>query len=109
MDVLEFVKQHKRMCESVNCTRCPLKDSGPSCCKLESVTEKTVKAVEDWAAAHPAKTRQSEFLKQWPDTMLDPKGILDICPIQLAKEYRQRKCGTNCDACRRKFWLKEVE
>ena len=80
VDVLEFVKQHKRMCESVNCTRCPLKDRGPSCCKLESVTEKTVKAVEEWAAAHPAKTRQSEFLKQWPNAELDREGLIIICP-----------------------------
>nr|DAF90289.1 MAG TPA: hypothetical protein [Podoviridae sp. cthau23] len=28
--------------------------------------EYIVKEVEEWSAAHPAKTRQSEFLKQWP-------------------------------------------
>ena len=105
MDVLEFVKQRKRMCKTLRCENCALRSEN-NCTRI---TEESVKAVEEWAAAHPAKTRQSEFLKQWPDTMLDPKGILDICPIQLAKEYRQRKCGTNCDACRREFWLKEVE
>ena len=105
MDVLEFAKQYKRMCNTIKCSECALLTETNCRC----ISEKAVKAVEDWATAHPAKTRQSEFLKQWPDTMLDPKGILDLCPIQLAKEYRQRKCGTNCDACRREFWLNEVE
>lgn len=110
MDVLEFVKQHKMMCESVNCTRCPLKDSGPSCCKLESVTEKTVKAVEDWAAAHPAKTRQSEFLKQWPNAKLDGDGVLTVCPDAVNKgECFKCDIGKKCAECCREFWLKEVE
>lgn len=110
MDVLEYIKQHKRMCESTNCSRCPLKANGPSCFRLESITEKAVKAVEEWAAAHPAKTRQSEFLKQWPNAKLDGDGVLTVCPDAVNKgECFKCDIGKMCAECCREFWLKEVE
>lgn len=80
--------------------------------------EQMVRVVEEWSAAHPRKTRQSVFLEQWPDANVDKStGVLIICPAALKKEYRDDKGACNaysietgvCAACRREFWMQEVE
>lgn len=73
-----------------------------------------VKFVERWAVAHPIKTRQSEFLKQWPDASIDDLGVLKVCPSPISTSHRNAHggctySGGNCSDCRRKFWLAEVE
>lgn len=72
------------------------------------------KAVEEWAAEYPRKTRQDVFLEQWPDAELDADGVLEISPCSLSKKYE--KDGGSCDDrtkkcrdCRREFWMQEVE
>lgn len=72
-----------------------------------------VKFVERWAVAHPIKTRQSEFLKQWPDASIDDLGVLKVCPSPISTSHRNAHggctySGGNCSDCRRKFWLAEV-
>lgn len=74
-----------------------------------------VKFVEQWAAEHPVKTRQSVFLEQYPEARLSEDGILLICPRTISAEYRDEddscnrvKYGT-CADCRREFWSTEVE
>lgn len=76
--------------------------------------EGMVKAAEQWAAEHPAKTRQSVFLEQYPKAELDVCGVVTICPAPLSDDYRNSGGGckhpsTACFECRRKFWLAEVE
>ena len=73
-----------------------------------------VKFVEQWAVAHPTKTRQSVFLEQYPEARLMQDGVLSICPIAISSAYRGEdgSCANpseKCDDCRRKFWLTEVE
>lgn len=74
-----------------------------------------VKFVEQWGAAHPAKTRQSEFLKQWPEAGLMQDGVITICPLMISAAYRDRNGACNksqsdrCADCKREFWLAEVE
>lgn len=74
-----------------------------------------VKFVEQWAAEHPAKTRQSVFLEQYPETRLSEDGILLICPRMISAEYRGEDDSCNrvnygtCADCRREFWSAEVE
>lgn len=74
-----------------------------------------VKFVEQWAAAHPIKTRQSEFLKQWPETALMQDGVITICPLMISAAYRDKNgaCNKNqsdtCADCKRQFWSTEVE
>jgi hypothetical protein len=73
-----------------------------------------VKFVERWAVAHPIKTRQSEFLKQWPDASIDDLGVLKVCPSPISTSHRNAHggctySGGNCSGCRREFWLAEVE
>lgn len=69
-----------------------------------------VKFVEQWAAEHPAKTRQSEFLKLFPGADVgETDGCLTLCPCNIYGKM-WKECGTpKCSECRRKFWLTEVE
>lgn len=120
MDAVRFIEESKRMCSlHDNCLECCARADDGSC-KLHtlygvSATEK-IELIEAWYAAHPRKTRQSVFLDQWPDAMIDETGILAICPAALTKEGRDDKgvCGTYsietcvCKPCRREFWMQEV-
>lgn len=73
--------------------------------------EGMVEAAEQWAAEHPVKTRQSEFLKQFPNAPIYTNThnvALDPC---LVDTTLRGHCptGRGCDICRREFWLAEVE
>ena len=113
MDAIEYVKQRKRMCDYyVNCADCPADDYG-GCTSLNEIPN-LVPIVEKWAKAHPIKTRQSEFLKQWPDAEIGDDGILSIAPCQLNVELLQCESQKDCEErgvcgkCRCDFWLKEI-
>lgn len=72
-----------------------------------------VKFVEQWAAAHPIKTRQSVFLKMLPNVPLNDKGQPAFCPKLLDTEYHPvGSCCLDVDICQRcmdNFWGQEVE
>ena len=106
MDAVEFIRQVRRMG----------KQKGEATCfKLEEIDTEIVKQVEQWAKAHPEKTRQSEFLKQWPDAEISDDGLLSIAPCQLNVELLQCESQDDCEErgvcgkCRCDFWLKEIE
>lgn len=117
MDAVEFLKTLCRMC-NCECYNCEFKKrlSGFETCTVWRKThpDEAVAIVEKWAAAHPAKTRQSEFLKQWPEASIDDLGVLKVCPSPISTSHRNAHggctySGGNCSDCRRKFWLAEVE
>ena len=114
MDAVEYVKQRERMCDYyVNCGDCPADDYG-ECTSLNEIPN-LVPIVEKWAKAHPIKTRQSEFLKMWPDAEIGDDGYPSVAPCQLYKDMEEKDengvCCKNCGCgiCRRDFWLKEIE
>lgn len=106
MDAVEYVKQCRRMTANDVQIRSVL--GGWS-------AEAVVEQVEQWAKEHPAKTRQNEFLKQWPDAEIGDDGYPSVAPYQLYKEMEEKDkngvCCKNCGCgiCRRDFWLKEIE
>ena len=117
MDAVKFVKTLGRMCNA-ECIRCEFwkrKSSGESCTSWQKThPEEAVAIVEQWAKEHPAKTRQSMFLEQYPEARLMQDGVLAICPIAISSAYRGEdgSCANpseKCDDCRREFWLAEVE
>ena len=73
-----------------------------------------VPIVEQWAKEHLVKTRQSEFLKMWPDAEISDDGFPSIAPCQLDVRFihgkTQKDCEDRgvCNKCRRDFWLKEI-
>ena len=114
MDAVEYVKQRDRMCDYyVNCGDCPA-GNYEGCASLNEISN-MVPIVEQWVKAHPIKTRQSEFLKQWPDAEIGDDGYPSVAPCQLYKDMEEKDengvCCKNCGCgiCRRDFWLKEIE
>ena len=114
MDAVEFLKALGRLCNNYLCgDNCPLIDS----CDDESDDGyvRKVQIVEQWAKEHPVKTRQSEFLKMWPDAEVGDDGYPSVAPCQLYKDIEEKDengvCCKNCGCaeCRRDFWLKEIK
>lgn len=69
--------------------------------------------VEKWSKENPIKTRQSEFLEQYPEADLNALGVIPICPLRIIKthENSNRICkttGKTCDDCMQEFWNEEI-
>ena len=98
MDAVKFIEERNRMCGTMS--------------EVWGVdAEQIVKNTEEWAAAHPRKTRQDVFLEQWPEAIVE-YGVLTICPkvVLGRKGWMGNGCGgTLCNACRSEFWGQEVE
>ena len=127
MDAVEFIKESNRMCKAFN-DNCKSKDGSNFYCGLrhesnkneESCDEyiknhpdKAVAIVEKWAKEHPQKTRQSEFLKMFPRAERGEDGLIVFCPENFDSkiECPSKKGGGygQCNECRKKYWLEEVE
>lgn len=120
MDAVEYLKTLKRICKEHNpmCPDCPAFPlCGASGDYIRFATpEKITKAVEDvesWRKEHPTKTRQSEFLKMFPNAILNDgtPHTPPIKPCLLEPLFLAAKCENpdSCLACRRKFWTEEIE
>lgn len=71
--------------------------------------EGMVQAAEQWAAEHPIKTRQSEFLKHYPDALILAHGCLNACPMDVFSDADINCNAQSCFECKKAFWLAEVE
>lgn len=117
MDAVKFFKTAKRLCKDQGCRKCPACKEGVcmvmSMIRLDDNSVKsiveTISKVEQWAKDHPVKTRQSEFLKLFPNAQKSD-GIINICPILIDEDYKSTsEClGTRCNVCRQLFWNGEV-
>lgn len=107
MDAIEFVKQLRRMDEKgVSKNRFIYPRVG----RETDLPEDVVAEVEEWAKMNPIKTRQSVFLEQWPNCMVDRDGTVGMCPKNVDKNYTcDLNRYTGCLDCRREFWMQEVE
>ena len=119
MDAIKFIKESNRMCLSFDqCVGCPAIDKCSSLCKMnpdrECSAEEKLSIVEKWSKEHPAKTRQSVFLDQYPEARIRSDGVLSVCPAAISSEHRLNDGGCSgssksCDNCCREFWVQEVE
>ena len=114
MDAVEYVKQRERMCDYyVNCGDCPASNY-ERCASLDEIPN-LVPIVEKWAKEHLVKTRQSEFLKMWPDAEISDDGLPSVAPCQLdvrlIHDESKEDCRYRgvCGKCRLDFWLKEIK
>lgn len=106
MDAVKFIEEHRRMYKVTGKHLPTLAEGIPA--------EDVVKEVEEWAAAHPRKTRKSVFLEQYPEALVFDGGTLSACPVLFSSEYRNAYGGCaspygSCAECRREFWMQEVE
>ena len=114
MDAVKFFEEAKRMCDRFgDCEECPLKPENSIACKLSFCLigidnhETMVAIVEKWASEHPVKTRQSEFLKMFPNAKID-NGCICICPKDADATLHAKLCVPFCKTCLREYWLAEV-
>lgn len=119
MDTVNFLKNVTRMCHSGvgGCFDCKLWDIEKNDCRVLSHGDKkyyenTIKIVEEFAVGHPAKTRQSEFLKMYPRAKIND-GMIDICPAKMCGdvkcEYSTLERIKRCSECHKDYWLSEIE
>jgi hypothetical protein len=106
MDAVKFIEEHRRMYKVTGKHLPTLAEGIPA--------EDVVKEVEEWAAAHPRKTRKSVFLEQYPEALVFDGGTLSACPVFFSFGYRNAYGGCaspygSCADCRREFWMQEVE
>lgn len=107
MDALEFIKAIKQMLRA--------EANNSTVQKYISAYKKNdcegmVKAAEQWAAAHPIKTRQSEFLKLFPYARVKKaNGLPIVSPCDLDVKLAGECEGIPCQECWKDFWLAEVE
>ena len=120
MTALEFLKERKRICHTYPvCEGCPINDklvhyddNTRRHCNdfLGSDPEEAIEIVGQWVEEHSVRTRQSEFLKIFPNASLDSNRIVDICPraTDAATATCENGAYEGCSSCRQKYWLSEV-
>lgn len=116
MDAIKFLKGFREICFTANqdCKDCVMSSS---CCfspnELSNDNlENMVAKVEDWYKKNPPKTRQSEFLKIFPNPIMNKNNYIDIfpCEIDCTRFGNKEDCvGRDCDECRREYWFQEVD
>lgn len=104
-----MTKKRKYGVCKLKCTDCPLSvknnGTGVSCESLEMFyPEKAVVIVQKWSDEHSQKTYLSEFLKKYPNALLNDNGLpKSVCLYNLGladcKEYH------NCVEC----WNQAIE
>lgn len=115
-DKEKLLRDWKRMCKAYGaCSRCAItQETGEEKLCLIWAGEnpiKAIKVIEKWAAEHPVKTRQSEFLGQFPNAEMN-EGALTIMPCSIDTRLVQTDCcnnSSNCQRCRKEYWSQEVE
>ena len=113
MDAVKFLKTLGRMCnaECIKCEFWKRRGKGESCNSWQkNHPEEAVAIVEQWAAEHPIKTRQSEFLEHYPGARISIHGCLNTCPMDVFSDAEINCINAQpCFECKKAFWLAEVE
>lgn len=104
MDAVKFVKERRRMFDVTG------EYPKYNLFSLTISAENVVKEVEEWSAAHPCKTRSSEFLKNYPNA-INCEGVPIICPKTIDERYNPCSgCSRiDCYDCKKEYWMQEVE
>ncbi len=81
MDAVKYFKEKARMSQNCNigCDNCLLGTASDlldvACADFEQFKpDEAVKIVEEWAKAHPQKTRKQDFFEKYPNAPKDEKG-----------------------------------
>lgn len=106
--------QTGEVCE-ISCEECPLSSmnngEGIVCSDFETCyPEKAIAIIQKWSDKHPQKTYLTEFLKNYPNTLLNDDGTPKrICPHELGliskNNCRINRINRNCVEC----WNQPIE
>lgn len=130
MDAVEYEKVRFRMCrthilEKGDCEGCKAYRILRRRCGFvvdmvtdevgdKNAIEKNIAIVEQWAKDNPTKTRQSEFLKQFPNADMQRINTLFPCvmdqTVRTARciKYKGVGCPRKCVECRNDYWNEEI-
>lgn len=116
------IYDYARMCKFYGeCTNCPFNYEKTHCgaCNIfmGKHPDKANEIILKWCEEHPIKTRQSEFLKMFPNAKVRSDGVLDFPPCIIDKSKHIEAdclCSTahgfnDCNECRKAYWLAEVD
>ena len=104
MDAVKFVEERRRMFAVTG------ENPKYSLFNMSTCAEDDVKEVAEWSAAHPRKTRQSEFLKHYPKADVLSNGVISVCPKLIEGYNPSAGCyDTDCYDCKTEYWMQEVE
>mgnify|MGYP000788458055 FL=1 len=103
MDAVKFVEARRRMFAMTG------EKPKYSLFNMGTPAEEVVLEVEEWATAHPRKTRADEFLEHYPKASMGVAGVLDVPPCYIEPSLRSMCSEKVCADCRREFWMQEVE
>lgn len=103
MDAVKFVEARRRMFAMTG------EKPKYSLFNMGTPAEEVVREVEEWATAHPRKTRADEFLEHYPKASKGVAGVLDVPPCYIEPSLRSMCSEKVCADCRREFWMQEVE
>lgn len=122
MDVVEFIKEYRRMCmkyayiESCGeeCSdECPLFDSGYCELGFDNLEPSyIVSKVQQWSQTHPQKTMMQDFFEKFPNAPKDEKegGFPKlVCPKQLGYTDIKEDCIELFDGDCLKCWSRPLE
>lgn len=105
MDAIKFLKEKYRMTKkcSICCADCPLSSeknpTGLCCGGLQrKYPEIAVDIVEKWSEEHPPETRLTEFLKHYPNALMEDDGTPEVYVNELGLK-RDDGCISNCIKC----------
>ena len=99
MDAVKFIEERNRMCGTMS------EVWGVDAAQI-------VKNTEEWAAAHPRKTRKSVFLERYPNAQdVADTDIPCVYPCDIEQGMKDvNYCESlSCYDCRREFWMQEVQ
>ena len=106
MDAIKFLKEKYRMTKkcSICCADCPLSSenntTGFACGDLQrKYPEIVVNIVEKWAAEHPKETYLTQFLKHYPNALMDDDGTPEVCVNELGIKRDDGCTAMNCIKC----------
>ena len=114
MDVVDYLKNSRRMCKSSGeCDTCVAYIDDECCIAFGAKSGKEKEnfaIVEQWAKDHPVKTRQSEFLKMFPhaniNSFTDTFCVAHFDKTKICKA--SAPTDEMCEKCRDDFWNEEV-
>lgn len=118
MDAVKFFKTANRLCKDQGCSKCPVCKED-MCMVMRMIRlddnsvksiEETISKVEQWAKDHPVKTRQSEFLKVFPNAQIvNIERTFCVAHFDSTKVCKEANPSEEqCIACRYRFWNEEV-
>lgn len=114
MDAVKFIDEKNRMCKNIKCSECDLSSNNtnlnPACdIFIWKHPVEAVKTVEQWSKESQIKTRQTEFLKHYPNAEIKGStGALVLCPSQVFGGECDNYCrntAITCNECCKNFWL----